>query len=107
MRKAPILTILLIALITLAACGGDDDGEPTAVSVTSTPTEEVAQQPTATDVPATETPQSTAVDPAASGTSSESGILMPEIRTGDIPIDGRFIGDPNAPVTLTEYGDFM
>lgn len=105
MRKAPILTILLIALITLAACGGDDDAEPTAVSVTSTPTEEAAQQPT--ESPATETPQSTAVDPAASGTSSESGILMPEIRTGDIPIDGRFLGDPNAPVTLTEYGDFM
>jgi protein-disulfide isomerase len=124
-RLAFILLISLLVSAIAAACGGDDDDEPeaTVTAVTDTAAEGEGDEPetTATSVDdveppvVTADPEATATDPIPTATASatpEGGLapsllVIPEARDESIPQNGRVLGDPDAPVTIVEYGDFQ
>lgn len=80
--------LLLLGLGFLAACGrnGASPAGDTAVSPAETPTSEPEVVPTATDPP----------------------LFQTEMPARQLE-DGRFyaLGNPDAPVTLTDYSDFL
>ena len=93
--RAP-LAIAILALGLLAACGGNDDGEPTpaptatATPATATPTPEPTPTPTATPSPTpTPTPSPTptpAGDPSLAETlAGGAGFFLYEARGGETP----------------------
>lgn len=135
MRRATLVIALVLMLGMLAACGGDDSDsdDPTEAATSeqsaSTPTEQVTQA-TSTEPEDATTSTGTSEEAAATGTeedetatasgdqatsadatgteaSGEPRIVEPEPRSDEIARDGRFLGDPDAPVVLTEFGDFQ
>ncbi|MCB8943164.1 MAG: hypothetical protein H6658_05365 [Ardenticatenaceae bacterium] len=123
------LTVVLLLMSILAACS--PAGEPAASEPQAAPVVEVAASPTAvptTSTPRTqelpapvlEEPEATAVLPETEPTelpeSEETAVIpteAPAEETGPTVISGRldegsfFLGDPNAPVTLIDYSDFL
>ncbi len=85
-----IRILLLVFVLVLAGCGGDDDADPTATVAQEPPTETVAEEPTATTEPepspteaATATTEPTTEPTAdATPTEAEEPTIAPE---GDLP----------------------
>ena len=110
-RFALIQRLSIAALgLMLTACTGVTVAPPATASpsappatptqtpspITASPVTESSSQPTATALLATETPPPT-----------EAAALFNGIQQGDT-IDGfPYLGDPAAPVTLTDYSDFL
>lgn len=122
-RLPTLLALALVATLLLAACGGDDDDDGAGDSASVTPT--TAAAPTATEAGSDATSESEeppAVTPTGDqpATAKEadaateepdgaqgSGIIEPPARSESIPVDGRVLGEPGAPVAIVEYGDFQ
>jgi hypothetical protein len=115
---------MLVAVLVsglAVACGGDDEPEATATTVTDAAAEgDDVPEATATsaeqEAPAvTAEPDATATDPIPTATASatpEGGLdpsllVIPEARDASIPQNGRVLGDPDAAVSIVEYGDFQ
>jgi nucleoid-associated protein YgaU len=114
---APGLTLLLVAGLALAACGGAaESAQQTAATTesaaaTDTPTAEAqAQESAATEEPAAESAAPTAEEsPAAQAAiASCQGIEIPDNTLIAAVSDSDWTKGPaDAPVTLIEYGDFQ
>ena len=111
------VTLPLIFILLLAACsppGGDAAPEATAVLEPTQPTAAVTPTLAATDAPPTTAPkpdEPTAV-PTEEPIPTEAPVVE-EVVVETAVVSGRteegafFYGDPNAPITLTDYSDFL
>ena len=115
LRRIPtLLALLVIASMILAACGGDDDdgADDTPATATATSPASGNAETTATEAETAPTPTEPAGDDATQPDASDDaastgGIIEPPERAASIPVNGRVLGDPNAPVAIIEYGDFQ
>ena len=125
-----LFPLMFIVALLLVACAGDQPGP----AVEATPTDQVAavqagatetETPLPTDVPqataetATEVPTS---EPTAQLQPTTTATVLPSLTPPLLPgeetavvqvISGQtaegayFLGDPNAPVTVIDYSDFL
>lgn len=120
MRRFMLLFALLAVVSLIAvACGDDDDdaagdGEAATVTETATSAEAVPEDTEAEDgasptpiitptLPPADQLPATATEPSP----GESVLIVPPERDESIPRDGRVLGNPDAPVSIVEYGDFQ
>jgi len=113
----------------MVACGGDDDDDAGAESTATATTEQAdggqaatapeatpaalgGDEPTAAEVASTATNQP--ISAKASDTADEnsdeiplSALVIPPARDAEIPQNGRVLGNPDAAVSIVEYGDFQ
>jgi len=122
-----ILPIVLLVLVACAPAAEPDNEESVVVSqeATSSPLEAVTEQPTADSIPPTAVlspPTAVPTDaPPAEPTiiPTDAPVIEPTEAPTEEPaaetavIAGRldegafFFGDPNAPVTMIDYSDFL
>lgn len=121
MLRRVSLLLALPALLSLAivGCGGDDDdGDGESAVITATPTEATgdeaaeteAEEPPATEAPmpdSTPTPEDEQAATESEDLPDESALVLPPERDESISVNGRVLGDPDAAVSVVEYGDFQ
>jgi hypothetical protein len=89
--------------LTLAACGGAPGPDPQTAAPTGTAV--VMTEPPSTPVPATAAPDSASATAGAGPVAGETNDLT---LVAGRNADGTFYrGSPDAPVTLTDYSDFL
>jgi hypothetical protein len=117
-RLALIQRLSVVALgWVLAACAGGTPpaagvtvASPTAVSPASLPATATQPQPPAVASPlaeATSLPTATAILPTEALPPTEAVALFNGIPQGYTDDGFPYLGDPAAPVTLTDYSDFL
>lgn len=114
--------MLVAALVSVlaVACGGDDDDDagdaPTATTSEvgdaqndeageATATTEEGEATATEDAPAPTTAATTAEEDEAG--LDTSMLVIPEARDASIEVNGRVLGNPDAAVSIIEYGDFQ
>lgn len=135
MKRATI-SILLLSVLLLAACGGQDaelpaaDTAATVAVATSLPSTATAEPlPTDTAVPPTDVPTEAPSDAPVEEASAEEPTVEPaslpdptatneppaeveeppaiQVVSGKTAEGAYFYGDPAAPLTLIDYSDFL
>lgn len=104
-RSTKLRSALLMAAVLLAGCDGAQQPTSTVVATISPTTAPIATAPPPTQAPAQPAQSNQVIAPTATvapAFPSYKGILH-----GVTPQGFFFLGDPNAPVTLTDYSDFL
>jgi protein-disulfide isomerase len=92
----------LIIVVLLAACGSVQTRTERVAVATITPTTAVSSPQAARTSTASAQSTTTPAAPAADGENKYAGIAQSKTA------DGYYVlGDPNAPVVLTHYSDFL
>jgi hypothetical protein len=111
-----LLLPILAALLTACGAGGQ---QPASTPVPIAPSQPPVATATSTEAPALAAPTATVALPAALAATdapplpSPSAPIVPAlplyngITHGVTPNGFFFLGDPDAPVTLTDYSDFL
>ena len=129
MKKSAFLWLILIVLLSVACTASEATDTPADVvtEATLSPAAEVVSprveeapptlllEPTATTLPATFTPSPTEVTVTAEATNTAMPIATAttEVAVTTTMVSGRteegafFLGNPEAPVTMIEYSDFL
>lgn len=101
-RPLTLRLALLVALMGIVACGNANPStsESTAASGTAPSSLAATAEASAT----TARPASTLASAPATGSSAEGYAALPQSKT---PEGYYVLGDPNAPVSITFYSDFI
>jgi protein-disulfide isomerase len=107
LRRIRISIWALLALSLLAACGNSaGPAAPVASRATDTPAAPAAAA--ATSAPATARPAATtAASPPTAAAQPSAAAQAASIPEGVTAEGYHMLGNPNAPVTLTMYSDFL
>lgn len=112
MRKAVVLSFVLLLVGLVAGCGGEATNPPSSPTTTSATSSPEPPSPTAEAASSTGEPAdeatSSPVTPTSSGPATCEMFTLPvESRIPDLDEDDHYVGPEDAEITFIEYADFQ